>query len=99
MGTNLFKTINNSPLTPFLENQGFVILDGGLATELESMGYDLNNRLWSAQLLDSDPGAIADVHRRYLQAGADCIITASYQASIPGFLSTGYSKKEAISLL
>ncbi len=99
MGTNLDKAVLNSPLTPFLEEQGFVILDGGLATELEKRGYDLNDRLWSARLLDSNPEAIADVHRTYLQAGADCIITASYQASIPGFLMAGYSKKEAISLL
>jgi homocysteine S-methyltransferase len=76
-----------------------MLLDGGLATELEKNGYDLNHRLWSARLLLSDPAAIAAVHRSYLQAGSDCIITASYQASIEGFIAQGIDKKKAESLL
>jgi len=76
-----------------------VILDGGLATELENRGFDLNHHLWSARLLDSNPEAIADVHRSYLRAGADCLLTASYQGSIPGFQAAGYSRNAAISLL
>ncbi|HCP99545.1 MAG TPA: hypothetical protein DIT99_02075, partial [Candidatus Latescibacteria bacterium] len=37
--------------------------------------------------------------RAYLEAGANCIIAASYQASIPGFLAGGWSEDEATSLL
>ncbi len=99
MGPNLYKSANYSPLSQFVKKQGFVILDGGLATELEKRGHDLNHQLWSARLLDSEPEAIADVHYAYLLAGADCIITASYQGSFQGFLEAGYSQKEAFSLL
>jgi len=31
-----------SPIDPFIEKHGMLILDGGLATELEKMGFDLN---------------------------------------------------------
>ena len=55
-----------------------IILDGGLATELESQGIRLTSDLWSAQLLKTNPQAIVDAHRAYLDAGAQCIITASY---------------------
>ena len=41
---------------------GIVVLDGGLATELEARGHDVSDRLWSARVLVSDPGAIEDVH-------------------------------------
>jgi homocysteine S-methyltransferase len=58
------------------------ILDGGLATELEARGFDLSDALWSARLLRDDPGAIRAVHRAYVEAGADCVITASYQATL-----------------
>ena len=58
------------------------ILDGGLATELEARGHDLSDRLWSARLLRDDPAAIRAVHRAYVEAGADCVITASYQATL-----------------
>ena len=58
------------------------ILDGGLATELEARGHDLSDALWSARLLRDDPGAILAVHRAYVEAGADCVISASYQATL-----------------
>ena len=34
---------------PFLEGGRTLILDGGLATELENRGFDLNHDLWSAK--------------------------------------------------
>ncbi len=84
-----------SPITPFIENQGVLLLDGGLATELQQQGYVLDTPLWSAHLLQSNPEAIRRVHISYLEAGADCITSASYQASIAGFLSAGFSLHEA----
>jgi homocysteine S-methyltransferase len=76
-----------------------VILDGGLATQLEAMGFDIGGALWSAKLLDSNPQAIIDAHRAYLDAGADCIISASYQASRRGFMSMGKTIDEADRLI
>jgi homocysteine S-methyltransferase len=76
-------------LQPFLRNGGTLVLDGGLATELERAGFDLDHPLWSARLLAERPDAIAAVHRAYLEAGADCITTASYQATIEGFRRAG----------
>ncbi len=89
----------SNPLQPFWDNAPAFILDGGLATELEVRGYDLNDHLWSARLLLADPEAIRRLHYDYLQAGADGIITATYQASIPGFARLGIRRAEAIGLL
>ncbi|HSH05317.1 MAG TPA: homocysteine S-methyltransferase [Anaerolineae bacterium] len=89
----------NNPLTPFLANNGTLILDGGLASELEYWGYDLNHQLWSAHLLHQQPAAIRDVHLAYLRAGADCLITASYQATIAGFMQMGHSAEYAQHLI
>jgi len=49
--------------------------------------------------LDSHPAAITKTHLTYLEAGAQCIITSSYQASIPGFLEVGYDKTKGEELL
>ena len=73
-----------------------VILDGGLATELEARGHDLSDGLWSARLLMTDPGAIEDVHLAYYRAGAQVATTASYQATIPGFLAAGLDRSAAL---
>ena len=86
-------------LAPFLVGGGALILDGGLATELEARGFDLNHRLWSARLLQEAPEAIGAVHRAYLEAGADCIVSASYQATIDGFKDAGLSRQAATDLL
>lgn len=72
-----------------------LLLDGGLSNELEKAGYDLNHKLWSARLLESDPQAIVRAHLAYLRAGVDCIITSSYQASVQGFLENGIGRKTA----
>ncbi len=76
-----------------------LLLDGGLSNELERQGCDLNQKLWSAKLLESNPEAIIIAHLNYLLAGAKCIITSSYQATIPGFMSIGYEKSAAEGLI
>ena len=58
-----------------------VVLDGGLATELERRGHDLSSALWSARLLRDDPAAIVAVHAAFVAAGAEVVTSASYQAS------------------
>ena len=72
-----------------------VVLDGGLATQLEAQGHDLGSALWSARLLVQDPRAIVDAHRAYLAAGAEVVTTASYQASIDGFAAAGIDRSRA----
>ena len=67
-----------------LAKRDTLIIDGALATELESRGLDLNHPLWSAKILMEDPGSIFKVHYDYFMTGADIAITSSYQASIPG---------------
>lgn len=78
-----------------LDLRGLRLLDGGLATELERRGFDLSGPLWSAKLLASAPEAIAAVHDDYLEAGADCLMTASYQVSAEGFQALGYGAPTA----
>jgi homocysteine S-methyltransferase len=76
-----------------------VILDGGLATELEARGHDLRDSLWSARLLRDDPQAIEDVHVAYFDAGADVAITSSYHATLEGFEARGLERAEGRRLL
>ncbi|ERN08323.1 hypothetical protein AMTRI_Chr04g249850 [Amborella trichopoda] len=78
---------------------GCAVIDGGLATRLEERGADINHPLWSALCLINDPHLIKQVHLEYLEAGADIIVTSSYQATLPGFLSNGISKEEGELLL
>jgi homocysteine S-methyltransferase len=76
-----------------------VVLDGALATELEGRGYDLSDRLWSARLLLTDPDAIEALHLDYFRAGARVATTASYQATVPGFLAAGLTREDALTAI
>lgn len=82
-----------------LDRQGVVILDGGLATELERLGADLNDPLWSAKVLAEAPHLIERVHYDYFRAGADVATTATYQATFEGFARRGIGKKAAADLM
>lgn len=90
---------DHNPNTKELRIHYPLLLDGGLSNELERQGCDLNQKLWSAKLLESNPEAIVRAHLAYLEAGAQCIITASYQATIPGFMAIGYDQPSARALI
>ncbi|GAA5074397.1 homocysteine S-methyltransferase [Thermocatellispora tengchongensis] len=76
-----------------------LILDGGLATHLETLGADLRDELWSAKVLVEDPDMIRRVHLDYFAAGADVATTSSYQASLPALTRRGLTLAEAERLL
>jgi homocysteine S-methyltransferase len=86
------------PLQTLLE-RGDVVLDGGLASELEARGHDLRDTLWSARLLRDAPDAVEAVHASYFEAGAEVAITASYQATFEGFAARGVGRDEAAALI
>jgi homocysteine S-methyltransferase len=74
---------------------GIHVLDGGMASELEYLGADINGPLWSAHVLEEAPEKIVAVHRAYIEAGADIIETASYQVSRMGYAEVGLDPARA----
>ncbi|MFJ5721316.1 homocysteine S-methyltransferase [Streptomyces sp. NPDC093149] len=79
-------------------SEGVVLLDGGLSNQLEAQGCDLSDALWSARLLADGPEQIEAAHRAYVRAGAQVLITASYQASFEGFERRGIGRAAAAEL-
>ena len=90
---------DNNPIKPLLEQKKHMIIDGALASELQRRGCDLNDSLWSAKVLIEQPELIQQVHYDYFVAGADCAITASYQATPMGFAQKGIELEESIKLI
>jgi len=88
-----------NPFVPLVEEKGYVLLDGALATEAERHGADLNDPLWSAKLLLEAPEILEAVNDDYLRAGADVATTATYQATFEGFAARGLDDGEASQLM
>src|SRR5215831_16315196 len=74
---------------------GVHVLDGGMASELEYLGADINGPLWSARVLEDAPERIVAVHRAYIEAGSEIIETAGYQVSRMGYAEAGLDPARA----
>lgn len=75
-------------------DQPALVIDGGLSTALENRGHKVGGVLWTGELLLSNPEAVAEAHRDFVAAGADIIITGSYQLSFDGGRQAGWSDDE-----
>src|SRR2546427_575557 len=71
------------PLAPLLTQRGYVLLDGGLATELECRGLDLRDPLWSAKALLEAPELVRRGHLDYYRGGAAVGGAARHPATFP----------------
>lgn len=70
-------------------DQPFMVVDGGLSTALEELGERPGGMLWTAAALVDRPEVLEAAHRSFVEAGADIVITSSYQASVPGLVAAG----------
>ncbi|MBV5141249.1 homocysteine S-methyltransferase [Staphylococcus xylosus] len=77
-----------------LESQSPLVLDGGLATTLEQAGCNLNSSLWSSEVLKNNPVKIKEAHQSFTDAGADILLTSTYQASYQTFSDIGLKNVE-----
>lgn len=66
---------------------------------LEDQGCDLRHKLWSAKLIKTNPEAIVTAHLSYLKAGAQCITSSGYQATLKGFMDLGETAEQAKKLM
>ncbi len=76
-----------------------LLIDGGLSTALENRGVQVGGVLWTGELLLTNPDIVADAHRDFVEAGADVLITGSYQLSFEGGERAGWSDDDTIRAL
>jgi homocysteine S-methyltransferase len=69
-----------------------IILDGGIGTELERLGAPMDHEAWCAVALETHPQLVRDVHRSYIEAGADIITVNTYAATRHALTNGGMEK-------
>ncbi len=81
------------PLPPFLEflERNIVVFDGGLGTELYNRGVFINRSFDELNL--SNPSLVQEVHRSYVEAGADVIETNTFAANRPKLGHHGFAEQ------
>ncbi len=69
-----------------MTEKDFILLDGGMGSELRKHGLTRRKSIWSGFALIEAPDTVVDVHRAYIDAGADVIITNNY-GIVPSLLA------------
>jgi len=79
---NPFKTakLNGVPL----------ILDGAMGSVLQQKGFTANPDLWMSKLNITNPDIIFEIHKEYINAGADIITTNTFRTNPVAFKGAGY---------
>ena len=80
-------------------NNKIMLLDGSMSYPLEKLGYNLNKKLWTGDALINNPEIIKNIHKKYVNAGADFISTSTYQVSYDSLNEMGYSLSEIKNIL
>jgi len=76
-----------------LEEDGVILLDGGMGTEIYKRGVYINRCFDELNL--SNPSLILEIHRDYINSGADIIETNTYGANYYKLKSYGFGDKVA----
>lgn len=72
-----------------------IVLDGAMSDELEKQGIDTNTKLWTGIALINDLDKVYKAHMDYFEAGAQLVITDTYQANSQAYQAAGYTSEEA----
>ena len=69
-------------------NAAITVLDGGMGGEIQARIPEAAHGLWSATALLDAPELVVELHREFIDAGADIITTNTY-ATVPSYLGKG----------
>jgi len=69
-------------------NAAITVLDGGMGGEIQARIPEAAHGLWSATALVERPELVVELHREFIDAGANVITTNTY-ATVPSYLGKG----------
>ena len=79
---------------PFDDYNSYIFYDGAMGTMLQKKGHRPGER---PDILNvTNPGAVEDVHRMYVEAGSDIIVTNTFGANAKALAGTGFPVEDII---
>tara|TARA_Y100000748_G_scaffold236655_1_gene200689 strand:- start:438 stop:1364 length:927 start_codon:yes stop_codon:yes gene_type:complete len=75
-----------------LNNNGIIILDGGIGGELQKLGASMDKELWAGKCTIDNPELVKKVHASYISSGADVITANTYATPPISMREHGYSE-------
>ena len=84
-----FKNLLNKRV----EQEKLIILDGGTGTEIQRRGVSTKLPLWSSEALMTHPELVKQIHKDYIQAGAEIVTTNTFRTTERTLVKVGKKKK------
>lgn len=77
-----------------LDRGDVLLIDGGMGTELERRGVEMDGEAWAGAAMKTRPDVIREIHKEFVAAGADLIIANTYATSPHVMKHAGFSNEE-----
>ena len=72
------------------ERKKYLVLDGAMGTELNRRGVQTKLPLWTAESNISHPFLVEQIHKEYIQSGADIITTNTFRSTSWSYMRAGF---------
>jgi len=69
-----------------------LILDGAMGSLLQQMGFECGGASWMTEVNEKNPEKIIEIHKEYINAGADIITTNTFRTNPAAFSYTETKK-------
>lgn len=86
---------NGGRLAERLSRGPALLMDGATGTELERRGVGAAPPLWSARALAEAPQAVLEIHREYVEAGAELLTANTFRTAERSLAAAGWSGRSA----
>lgn len=83
--------LKNNQFEKFERNSKPLLLDGAIGSYLQQKGFETNDILWTTKINQTNPEEIIQIHREYIDAGADIITTNTFRTNPTVLYKTGIS--------
>ena len=64
-----------------IKNNEIILLDGGVSTEIQKRGVQMDSEVWSGIAHILNPEIVSKVHEDYIRAGAQVITANTYSCA------------------
>jgi homocysteine S-methyltransferase len=78
-----------------LNTKACLLMDGGMGSEIEHRGCPTRLPLWSAEALFNHPEIVLQIHKDYIEAGAEIITTNTFRTTRRAFARRGIAEQAA----
>jgi len=78
-----------------LASGGEILIDGATGSELERRGVPMDDHAWCGPSVTTHSHVLKDIHKDYIAAGAEVIITNTFASSRQMLEPAGYGDQAA----